>query len=1363
MNPINLLIKNSSIRTKLLLISLLPLLALLYFIGQDVLQKQQARKAILVSSEQLEQAERISELVHEFQQEREYSITYFLSKGNEGRSELFAQRDVTDRAVSALKKTLLKYGKTSEDIRSIEAVNDLRLLVTKLTSNSDSVRIGFGKLNEQLIEAVSRTSLNSQTTSIKNLLGSQISLMYAREQLGQIRAIGLQAMLGQGFDIYLFGEFSALSGKYQTNIAQFRNNISGDMAKHFEQQSTNPALLQSAAMIDSISRNPGITRLPFTRSEWWISMTNSLNVLKEVQDYSTLSIRKMADDDLRQINASIYRNLVLASLIVVLMGLLLYFTIHSILTSLNQLQIAAQRMAEGDVDVTLTVDGKDEIGEVATSFGGMIGVIKEYAKAADAIGKGTYDSVLQVRGSDDVLGIALKRMQDSLILLAKENADRTWLLNGASQLNDRMRGEKTELELSQEIINFLTDYLKAQIGTVYLYENEKLKLSGTYAFHHRKKNDNEIAIGQGLVGQAALEKKPIIFENVPNDYVKINSALGSVAPRNIIVYPFFYEMELKGVFEIGFAKDVLDELPMQLLNLVSENVGIVFHATQARTRMKELLEVTQQQAEELEVQQEELRQSNEELQSKTNMLLESESELKAQQEELQQLNEELEEKANLLEEQKERLEMANVEVQMKARELEVTSKYKSEFLANMSHELRTPLNSILILSQLMTENRSKNLSEKEIQFAQNINSSGNDLLNLINEILDLSKVEAGKIELELVHVAIDDLTNSIRSTFTELARNKTIDFDIIYQKEKTNNLETDVQRLEQILRNLLSNAFKFTSKGGKVTLDIDTGAPAKALRNPKLRRLNKVITFSVKDTGIGIPEDKLGIIFEAFQQADGTTRRKYGGTGLGLSISRELANALGGEITLESEEGKGSTFTLHLPLDFDADIALPGEKKVDVKKASEHKPEPVHALAESVHVALKADNQHVTPEIEDDRHSLIENDKVVLIIEDDPLFAQLLLDFVRERNYKGIIAQQGNTGLSLARQFKPDAILLDMTLPVVDGTEVLRQLKNEPELRHIPVQIISGYDRRKEGMELGAFDFIMKPLSKNDFQDIFDRLEEFMSKKMKKLLIVEDNKEQSQAIQELVGEEDVKLYTAFSGKQALELLHEDNFDCAIVDLGLPDMSGFELLEKIKSDNAIKRVPIIIYTARDLTKEEAAKLNRLASTVVLKTASSRERLLDETTLFLHRVESRLPEEKQQILRKLHRADEILKNKKVLVVDDDIRNIYSLTNVLEDEGMRYVTAENGKIALKTLQEHPDIDIVLMDVMMPEMDGYEATQEIRKMSAFQKLPIVALTAKAMKGDREKCLEVGMSDYIAKPVNVEQLLSLMRVWLYR
>ena len=937
----------------------------------------------------------------------------------------------------------------------------------------------------------------------------------------------------------------------------------------------------------------------------------------------------------------------------------------------------------------------------------------------------------------------------------QEAADRNWILTGNFELNEKLRGEKTESELAQSIITQLCTYLNTQIGAMYLLDNGELNLSGTYAYNFRKQNTNVIQVGEGLVGQAAAEKKVIVFTEVPDDYIRINSGLGNVVPKNLIIFPLVQEGVLKGVIEIGSAKE-FSPLQMEFLSSIGENIAIVINAAQSRTKLKELLEETQRQAEELETQQEELKQSNEELQEKTEMLEKSESALKTQQEELQQTNEELEEKANLLEEQKEKLENAKMDIETKARELEVTSKYKSEFLANMSHELRTPLNSVLILAQLLAENKSKSLAEKEVEFARNIYNSGTDLLDLINEILDLSKVESGKMELDIASVSFGDVKSDITAMFSEVAKNKSIDFAFqLNEKDLPGEIETDKQRLEQIIRNLLSNAFKFTGKGGKVQLSINkTKKEEIAFKNPKLYQSPGIVSIAVSDTGIGIPTDKLGIIFEAFQQADGSTKRKYGGTGLGLSISRELANALGGEIQLLSEEGKGSTFTLYLPLKFDATITEPTERSVEVKPKNDAGPQK----------SRKIEKPNFTEgEAIDDRYSIGENDKTMLIMEDDKEFAQVLLSFGRERNYKGIIAYEGTTGLSYARYYKPDAIVLDMKLPIMDGADVLKQLKADPELRHIPVQIISGYDMKKEGLELGAFDFMQKPISKNDLESAFIRIEDFINKKLKKLLIVEDNKGQNDAIRELIGNGDVKCFSAFSGNEAYEMMCKDSFDCVIVDLGLPDMTGFTLMQKIKDNADLKKTPIIVYNGKDLTKDETNRLNKLANTVVLKTVDSNERLLDETTLFLHRVESRLPKEKQSIIRKLHKTDEVLKNKTVLIVDDDIRNIYSLNNALEEEGLNCLTAENGKAALQMLADHPEIDIVLMDVMMPEMDGYDATKEIRSKNKFDKLPIIALTAKAMKGDREKCLAAGMSDYVSKPVNVEQLLSLMRVWLYR
>ncbi len=942
----------------------------------------------------------------------------------------------------------------------------------------------------------------------------------------------------------------------------------------------------------------------------------------------------------------------------------------------------------------------------------------------------------------------------------KETADKNWNLTGTGELTKGMQGNKHLMELGQVIITHLATYLDVQIGAIYIADESGtyFRLANGYALTNNKKEGRQIRLGEGFIGQAAFEKRMLELTEIPADYFVIDTGLGEILPKYMLIIPVLYENRVVGVVELGSMKP-FTELQRYYLEMTMDSVAIAITSAQSREKVKELLEETQRQTEELESQQEELKQFNEELQVKTELLEKSEAELRSQQEELHQSNEELEEKANLLEEQKETLENAKLQIETKAQELELSSRYKSEFLANMSHELRTPLNSILILSQLLADNKNKTLNDKEIEFATNICNSGTDLLNLINEILDLSKVESGKLDLEISEVPIKKIKSGLMAMFEEVAKKKSIHFDIQYNEQALQpSIRTDQQRLEQIIRNLLSNAFKFTDNKGSVTLKIEQPSANTILRDKNLDPVH-CIAFSVTDTGIGIPEDKQQIIFEAFQQVDGSTKRKYGGTGLGLSISRELALALGGEIHVQSTEGKGSTFTLFIPQEFNQDAIVSEERAVEIKKSN--------AAAEEIKATLpSAKSEPVfieeTEDVPDDRYNISENDKVALLMEDDVVFAKLMLDFLRERNYKGIIATRGNTGLSYARHYKPDAIILDMKLPVMDGAEVLKQLKNDPTLRHIPVQVISGYDRKREGLELGAFDFIRKPVTKNILLGAFDKIEEFVRKKLKKLLIVEDNETQNTAIRELVGNGDVKSFSAYSGKDAYEMLLNDSFDCIIVDLGLPDMSGFDLLEKIKENATINHIPIIVYTGRDLTKDEKNKLNKLASTVVLKTADSQERLLDETTLFLHRVESKLPKEKQRIIRKLHKTEEILKYKKVLVVDDDIRNVYSLTNALEEENMICYIAENGKVALKVLAENPSIDIVLMDVMMPEMDGYEATREIRNIESFDKIPIIAITAKAMKGDREKCLAAGMSDYISKPVNMEQLLSLMRVWLY-
>ncbi len=1343
-------IKDLSIRNKLLLIALIPLLALFYFLGLTIRDKVREKSTIEQVNREVLRAEAFSDLIHQLQQERGLCQVYLLGSGAAGQTELFAQRERTDLALLRL----------SDEGAGTSTVQQLRKAIQGLRNDVDSRSISAGAMQERitilvldLLNKVNQTAVYSRNPEVKELLNTHLFLMYAKEYFGELRAKLSELLLSETGSKAGIAEFAALKGRHEQNMERFQQNAPEALKAFTAQEMADAANVSLRKTMESVYRSSG-AGLPLSYEAWWTNGVSYLNSLKRIEDQSTLTIRQTAETQLRAISALMTRSIVIGVVLMALIVLLLYIIIRSLVSSVLHLKHIADRVAVGDLGISVSIDSKDEIGSLAASFNRLISETRDYARGAELIGSGDYSPEVKVRSQADTLGISLNNMKDNLQRLSEENERRTWLLTGNGELNDTVRGEKDVRELSQDIISKLTAYLGAQIGTIYLLESGRLVLTGTYAFHHRKENTNQIELGQGLVGQAALEKKPIIFSEVPDDYARINSGIGNTSPRNIIVFPFEHEGQLKGVLEIGSVRE-FTELQLEFLRLVADNIGIAFHSSQSRTLLKELLEETQRQTEELEAQHEELRQMNEELQEKTDLLEKSEAELKARQEELQQTNEELEEKASLLEEQKEALEIAKLEVETKARELEVTSRYKSEFLANMSHELRTPLNSILILAQLLSENKSKSLPEKEVGFAQNIYSSGTDLLNLINEILDLSKVESGKIELEIGPVSLSGLTANLESLFQELARTKAMEFNRQISEEALQlPLITDQQRLEQILRNLLSNAFKFTGKGGSVTLDIREVRTAGLALNPKLSGLGQVLAFSVKDTGIGIPKEKQALIFEAFQQADGSTKRKYGGTGLGLSISRELARALGGEIHLTSEQGQGSTFTLYLPATFDSSFIEPVEREILVREPA--------APARPVSARPAAPAHNGEP-VDDDRYTIGENEKVILIIEDDVQFARILLSFVREKGYKGIMAHQGNAGLSLARYYHPDAIILDMQLPVMDGSQVLRHLKNDPDLRHIPVQVVSGYDRGKEGFELGAFDFVKKPVNQAELNSAFGRIEEFINRKLKKLLVVEDNPAQNMAIRELIGNGDVKSYSAYTGEEAYQMLVKDSFDCIIIDLGLPDMAGIDLMEKLKADERLRKVPVIVYTGQDLTREETARLNKLASTVVLKTADSKERLLDETTLFLHRVESKLPKEKQEIIRKLHRTDEVLRDKKVLIVDDDMRNIYSLTNALEEEGVRCITAENGRSALQILREQPDTDIILMDVMMPEMDGYEATQEIRKIAKFQKLPIIALTAKAMKGDRERCLDAGMSDYIAKPVNIEKLLSLMRVWLYR
>ncbi|MHB0947644.1 MAG: HAMP domain-containing protein [Gemmatimonadaceae bacterium] len=1051
--------------------------------------------------------------------------------------------------------------------------------------------------------------------------------------------------------------------------------------------------------------------------------------------------------------------------------------------------------------------------------------VRNIADVATAVTKGdlTRQITVEAQGELDELKSNINQMIGNLRETTERNQEQDWLKTNLAKFSRMMQGQKDLESVSRLIMSELTPLVSAHHGAFFIMDGEvlagaALKLIASYAYRARKHIANRFSLGEGLVGQAALEKEPILLQNVPDDYIQITSGLGEAPPRNIIVLPILFEGEVKAVIELASFLP-FSQIHQTFLDQLAESIGVVLNMIQANMRTEELLEQSQKltqelqsQSEELRRQQEELKKSNAELEQQARSLRQSEELLKEQQEELQQVNEELEEKASLLAEQNAKVEQKNREVEAarqaleeKASQLALSSKYKSEFLANMSHELRTPLNSLLILARLLSDNKEGNLSPKQVEFAQTILSSGTDLLNLINDILDLSKVEAGKMEVNPAEVPLTEVRDYVERTFAPVAEQKGLQLNVEITPDAPSFIVTDGQRLQQILKNLLSNALKFTERGG-VTLTMRRADKGKRFANRILDQADEVVAFAVQDTGIGIAREKQQLIFEAFQQADGTTSRKFGGTGLGLSISREIARLLGGEIRVESVEGKGSTFTLFLPVHFVEQEPLqerPGlsaserrtrQREVDPARrvgniratyqgsaAGPRSPAPAEndawspAWSFDMDTAAEEEPAPAPPPVsvtelprpigfEDDRDSIEPGDRVVLVIENDATFARVLLDMAREKGFRGLVALDGEAGLQLAHAFEPDAITLDIDMPGMDGWEVLNRLKHHPATRHIPVHIISGVQERTQGLKAGAIAFLQKPVNKEALDESFARISGFIDQQVRRLLVVEDDEVQRRSIVELVAHEDVEIDAVGTGAEALERLESTHYDCMVLDLGLKDISGFELLDRIKGNEKLRELPVIIYTGRELTPQEETRLRQDAETIIIKDVKSPERLLDETALFLHRVESRLPEQKRRMLERLHNEDATFAGKRVLVVDDDVRNIFSLTSVLEDHGMIVSFAENGRDAIRLLEERPgEVDLVLMDIMMPEMDGYETTRAIRAKPELKNLPIIALTAKAMKGDREKAIAAGASDYITKPVDVEQLVSLMRVWLYR
>jgi HAMP domain-containing protein/CheY-like chemotaxis protein/signal transduction histidine kinase len=1024
-------------------------------------------------------------------------------------------------------------------------------------------------------------------------------------------------------------------------------------------------------------------------------------------------------------------------------------------------RVAREVGTEGKLGGQANVSGvagtwKDLTENVNQLAANLTNQMRAIGEVATAVTRGDLSRSIQVeaRGEVSYLKDNINEMIRNLKETTQKNAQQDWLKTNLARFTRLLQGQRDLQAVTKLILSELAPLVSAHHGVFYMMDSQdddaRLRMIASYGYRSSRKLPTSFLPGEGLVGQCAVEKTRIWLTDVPRDYIVVSSGLGSAPPNNIVVLPILFEQQVKAVIEIA-SLDRFTETHLSFLDQLMESIGVVLNTIEANSRTESLLTQSQSLAQEL-----------------------------------QQTNQELAEKARLLSEQNIEVERKNREVEQaklaleeKATQLALSSKYKSEFLANMSHELRTPLNSLLILAQQLSDNPEGNLSGKQVEFAKTIHGSGSDLLTLINDILDLSKIESGTVTLDVSEYRFSNLRNYVDRTFRHMAEAKHLGFHVDLAENLPTAVMTDTTRLQQVLKNLLSNAFKFTSHG-QVSLNISLVTSGWTADHPHLLHADAVLAFSVSDTGVGIPQDKLQLIFEAFQQADGSTARKYGGTGLGLSISRELARLLGGEIRVESVVNAGSTFTLYLPynragfINYEASTRQPQQARLAPPASSAAAAAPSAPVAfgtgeaeggavATIEVPAPAGSGLVEyASMLDDRALIAPGDPSVLIVEDDDRFAKVVLEYAREKNFKAIVTHRGDSALSLARDYLPSAILLDIDLPDIDGFTVLDRLKRDPSTRHIPVHVMSSLRERERALRQGAISYLNKPVEREALQEEFTRIQKFLMGGKRSLLVVEDDMAQRESIVSLIGDADLRIVTAVDGKSALEALAGSHFDCMVLDLTLPDISGFELLDQIGKKPELRDLPIVIYTAQELNRKEVTKLKKYAKTIVIKDARSPERLLDETALFLHRSHASLPELQRKMLEDIHAQDGGLAGRKVLIVDDDLRNIFALSSLLERQQMQVSFAENGRDGIEVLEKDPSIEIVLMDIMMPEMDGYDTMRAIRRIPKFRSLPIITLTAKAMKGDRDKCIAAGASDYITKPVDVAQLLSLMRVWLH-
>jgi signal transduction histidine kinase/DNA-binding response OmpR family regulator/HAMP domain-containing protein len=1337
----NRLFKKLPLPVKLLLIGVVPMLFIIFISLRLNKMNEEKMRNLETFNKRIERYSDLMQLIDYLQAERRFSFNYVTQGQSE--TDMVVQRKETTAQINKISG---KYAQLKDfaSYTFLDSIQNIRKSIDRKTTDANAVTNYYTNslFRVNTISTISTAGINYLEPVNPKLL-SQKSLSEAATYLGILRNSLYPEMLNGTVSLVAVDQLTGLYNIYRSFLTEMNARADVETKKRMDSVLNDPNVHFLNSYLNKLFNHQ---QLPQQLSaDQWLTLSAAV-----VDRYRLTQSRLLSEikTDVGEIydneRANRTRNIILLLVIIVVVAMIIFYTINSVNKSLGAAKIAAMKLAQGKPAGKLYAEANDAIGSLMHSMNQLDQNNHAIAAAADAIGRGNFDVSIKPRSKEDLLGNALLQMKNDLAAFRAANMAKLEVQTGLAKLSEALQGEKPPQELMTDALRMVAEILSAQYAVCYTAEDKQLVYTANYALAASNQIPQQLKMGETLIGETALTKKVLHLTDVPQHFLKVSTAAGESSPKEIVLFPLCHDNIVEGVIELG----TLHSFPAYVEEMVTDAgrlIAIAVRSAKSRLQLQNLFEEIQTQSEELQTQHTELENINAELEAQTEKLQSSEEELKVQQEELLQANKELEERSKLLEERNDLIVERNLEIQKKAEELELTTKYKSEFLANMSHELRTPLNSILLLSRLLSENNTKNLTEEQTEYANVIQSSGHGLLLLIDEILDLSKIEAGKMELEYSITSAEELTENMNRLFMPLAKEKKIELNIRINDNAKGSIDTDKMRVEQILKNLISNAIKFTSKGG-VTVQVD-----RYEKNPHL------LSFSVKDTGIGIPKEKQAMVFEAFQQADGSTKRKFGGTGLGLSISKQLAGLLGGEIVLKSEADKGSEFILLLPENKQHAITpAPPEVATAEPLRPLEELEPPQKPETSPLLATK-----IPDAVPDDRNSINADDKIILIVEDDTNFAKALMRFTKEKGYKTIIEVTGDAGIEAAKRYKPTGVLLDIQLPVKDGWQVMDALKKDPATRHIPVHIMSSIEAKKESIAKGAIDFINKPVAFEQMNEILKKLEFVLNKNAKKVLIIEDNPKHAKALALFLETNNVKADIADSVNDGMTALQKNDMECVILDMGLPDMKAYETLEMVKKEKGLQNVPVIVFTGKTLSRIEEQKIKQYADSIVVKTAQSFRRIMDEVSIFLHLMEENKTDNKKKSTG-TNTMNEILAGKKVLIADDDVRNIFSLTKALEAHKMQVITAPDGREAVNVLEANPDTDVILMDMMMPEMDGYEATTLIRRQKKFAQLPVIAVTAKAMSGDREKCIVAGASDYISKPVDIDQLISLLKVWLY-